>query len=166
VSRVVFRNDQITPEEAKAMEPSGVVISPGPKGPTDTEPSNKMIRAFEGSVPLLGVCLGHQCIAHVHGATIVRAQRLMHGKTSMVIHNGRGIFAGLPNPFPATRDHSLIVAKETLPPNLAAVAHTAEGELMGMRSREQETWGVQFHPESILSPDGRKLISNFIFLCR
>ena len=161
----VYRNDAISPEEAVAMKPDGVVISPGPKGPLDTEAACRIIRAFDGKVPLLGVCLGHQCIAHVYGAKIVRAQRLMHGKTSMMIHNGRGIFAGLPNPFPATRYHSLIVAKETLPPQLEAVAHTAEGELMGMRNREHDTWGVQFHPESILSPDGRRLIANFIFLC-
>jgi anthranilate synthase/aminodeoxychorismate synthase-like glutamine amidotransferase len=153
-------------EEALALEPQGVILSPGPKSPAETEPTNAILRAFDGLVPLLGVCLGHQCIAHVHGAKVVRASRLMHGKTSMVIHNGRGIFAGLPNPFPATRYHSLLVAKDTLPPELEPVAHTAEGELMGMRHRDRETWGVQFHPESILTPDGRRLVSNFLFLCR
>ncbi len=162
----VYRNDEITPEQAARLAPRGVVISPGPKSPAETERTNELVRAFDGKLPLLGVCLGHQCIAHVHGARVGRAQRLMHGKTSMVIHNGRGIFAGLPNPFPATRYHSLIVEKETLPPHLEAVAHTAEGELMGMRHRDHHTWGVQFHPESILTPDGKRLVSNFLFLCR
>lgn len=163
---VVHRNDEITPEQAIALAPRGVVLSPGPKSPAETEVTNAMARAFDGRVPLLGVCLGHQCIAHVYGATVGRAQRLMHGKTSMVIHNGRGIFAGLPNPFPATRYHSLLVDRATLPPELEPVAETAEGELMGMRHRDHETWGVQFHPESILTPDGRRLIGNFLFLCR
>jgi anthranilate synthase/aminodeoxychorismate synthase-like glutamine amidotransferase len=163
---IVYRNDAIPVEEALALKPRGVVISPGPKSPKETEASNAMIRAFAGKVPVLGVCLGHQCIAHVYGGKIVRANRLMHGKTSMVIHSGRGIFAGLPNPFSATRYHSLLVEKNALPSCLEPVAHTAEGELMGMRHREHETWGVQFHPESILSPDGKRLLSNFLFLCQ
>ncbi|MDM7917175.1 MAG: aminodeoxychorismate/anthranilate synthase component II [Candidatus Eisenbacteria bacterium] len=163
---LVFRNDAIPIRRIEELRPAGIVISPGPKSPAETEPSNAILRAFEGRVPILGVCLGHQCLAYVHGGRIVRAQRLMHGKTSMVIHSGRGIFAGLPNPFPATRYHSLLVEKETLPACFEPVAHTAEGELMGMRHREHESWGVQFHPESILTPDGRRLISNFLFLCR
>lgn len=163
---VVYRNDAIAPEEALRLDPRGVVISPGPRSPAETESSNAMILAFAGRKPLLGVCLGHQCLAHVHGGKVVHAGRLMHGKTSMVIHNGRGIFSGLPNPFPATRYHSLVVERDSLPSCFEAVAHTAEGELMGMRHRDHETWGVQFHPESILTPDGRRLISNFLFLCR
>jgi anthranilate synthase/aminodeoxychorismate synthase-like glutamine amidotransferase len=163
---LVYRNDAITAEEALRLSPRGVVISPGPKSPTENEGSNEIIRAFAGKLPLLGVCLGHQCIAHVYGGRVVRASRLMHGKTSMVIHNGRGIFAGLPNPFGATRYHSLLVEKESLPACFEPVAHTAEGELMGMRHRDHETWGVQFHPESILTPDGRRLVSNFLFLCQ
>jgi anthranilate synthase/aminodeoxychorismate synthase-like glutamine amidotransferase len=163
---VVHRNDAITPQQALDLKPQGVILSPGPKSPAETEPTMALLRALDGKVPLLGVCLGHQCIGYAYGARIVQAQRLMHGKVSMVIHNGRGLFAGLPNPFPATRYHSLLVAKETLPELLEPVAHTAEGELMGMRHRDHETWGVQFHPESILTPDGRRLVSNFLFLCR
>jgi len=163
---VVHRNDAVSVEDALALRPRGVVISPGPKSPLETEPANAMIRAFAGKVPLLGVCLGHQCIAHVYGGKVVRAGRLMHGKTSMVIHSARGIFAGLPNPFSATRYHSLLVEKGSLPSCLEPFAHTAEGEIMGMRHREHETWGVQFHPESILTPDGKRLLANFLFLCQ
>jgi anthranilate synthase/aminodeoxychorismate synthase-like glutamine amidotransferase len=161
----VYRNDEIRPEEAVALKPRGVLLSPGPKSPAETETTNEMVRRFAGTVPLLGVCLGHQCIAHVYGARIIQAPRLMHGKTSPILHDGDGIFAGLSNPFTATRYHSLIVAPETLPKILKPVAHTAEGELMGMRHRDHETWGVQFHPESILSSEGRKLIANFLSLC-
>ncbi len=163
---VVHRNDAISVEAALALKPRGVVVSPGPKSPADHETACALIRAFAGKVPLLGVCLGHQCIAHVYGGKVVRADRLMHGKTSLVIHGSRGIFAGLPNPFSATRYHSLLVEKNSLPSCLEPVAHTAEGELMGMRHREHETWGVQFHPESILTPDGKRLVSNFLFLCQ
>jgi anthranilate synthase/aminodeoxychorismate synthase-like glutamine amidotransferase len=162
----VYRNDEISPDEAVGLGPKGVILSPGPKSPSETEPTNEIVRRFDGHLPLLGVCLGHQCIAHVAGARIVRADRLMHGKTSAIHHDGVGIFEGLSNPFEATRYHSLIVAPETLPESLEPVARTAEGELMGMRHRKHPTWGLQFHPESILSPEGGRLIANFLRLCR
>jgi anthranilate synthase/aminodeoxychorismate synthase-like glutamine amidotransferase len=160
----VERNDAITPEEALALGPRGVVLSPGPKDPASTEPANRMVRELRGRVPLLGVCLGHQCIAHVHGAAIRRAGRLMHGKTSMIIHSGKAIFRGLTNPFQATRYHSLIVDRDTLPPELEVTAWTAEGEVMGIQHRELPVWGVQFHPESILTVEGKQLLKNFLFL--
>jgi anthranilate synthase/aminodeoxychorismate synthase-like glutamine amidotransferase len=161
----VWRNDEVTPEEVRRHRPRGLVVSPGPKSPAETEPANAMIRAFAGLVPILGVCLGHQCLGHVYGARVVRAPRLMHGKTSLVIHNGRGIFSGLDNPFQATRYHSLILERESLPEVFEVCAWTAEGEIMGIRHREVEAWGVQFHPESILTPQGRILLRNFLTLC-
>ncbi|MBD3161508.1 MAG: anthranilate/aminodeoxychorismate synthase component II, partial [Candidatus Latescibacteria bacterium] len=126
----VHRNDEIAPETAERLAPDGLILSPGPKSPAETEPTNEMIRRFDGRIPVLGVCLGHQCLAHVYGAEVVRADRLMHGKTSRVRHDDSGIFRGLPNPFPATRYHSLIVAVSSLPETLAPIAHTEEGELM------------------------------------
>ena len=162
----VHRNDEITPEEAERIAPDGLILSPGPKGPVETEPTNEMIRRFDGRIPLLGVCLGHQCLAHVYGARVVRASRLMHGKTSPIRHDGSGIFRGLPDPFPATRYHSLIVEESSLPETLAPIARTQEGELMGIHRKDRPTWGVQFHPESILCPDGRLLVENFLRVCR
>ena len=162
---VVFRSPEIKPETALQLQTAGVIVSPGPKGPADTEAANELIRVFDGRLPVLGVCLGHQCIAHVYGAKIVRAVRLVHGKASMVRHDGRGIFQGIPNPFPATRYHSLTVDEETLPADLEPVAHTTAGELMAIRTRAHETWGVQFHPESILTTDGGRLMANFLDLC-
>jgi len=161
----VFRNDEVTAAELEAMKPKGLVISPGPKTPKEAGVSNEAILALSGKVPILGVCLGHQCLAHALGGEVVRAGRIMHGKTSPIIHQGRGLFAGLSNPFPATRYHSLIVKKETLPEELELVAWTPEGEIMGLKHRKHETWGVQFHPESILTEEGLALVANFLTLC-
>jgi anthranilate synthase component 2 len=161
----VFRNDEVTVAELERMAPAGLVISPGPKTPKEAGISNDAILALMGKVPILGVCLGHQCLAHALGGEVVRAERIMHGKTSPIIHQGRGLFAGLENPFPATRYHSLIVRRETLPAILEVTAWTPEGEIMGLKHRQHETWGVQFHPESILTPQGLALIANFTALC-
>ncbi|MEZ4653155.1 MAG: aminodeoxychorismate/anthranilate synthase component II [Candidatus Eisenbacteria bacterium] len=158
----VERNDAVSVAEIERRAPAGIVLSPGPKSPEETEPTNAVIRAFRGTLPLLGVCLGHQCMAHVFGARVVRAERLMHGKTSQVFHEGRGVFAGLPSPFAATRYHSLVVARETLPAELEVTAWTAEGEVMGIEHRDLPLWGVQFHPESILTEAGRTLLGNFL----
>jgi anthranilate synthase/aminodeoxychorismate synthase-like glutamine amidotransferase len=162
----VRRNDAVTVAELKAMAPSGLLISPGPGEPKDAGVSEDAIRALAGDVPILGVCLGHQAIGEVFGGRVVRAPRLMHGKTSPILHKGRGLFAGLDNPFEATRYHSLIVEKDGLPEVLEPVAWTPEGELMGIKHREHETWGVQFHPESVLTTQGLRLIENFLTLCR
>jgi anthranilate synthase/aminodeoxychorismate synthase-like glutamine amidotransferase len=162
----VRRNDAVTVAELKAMAPSGLLISPGPGEPKDAGVSEDAIRALSGEVPILGVCLGHQGIGEVFGGRVVRAPRLMHGKTSPILHKGRGLFAGLDNPFEATRYHSLIVEKDGLPDVLEPVAWTPEGELMGIKHREHETWGVQFHPESVLTTQGMRLIENFLTLCR
>ena len=161
----VFRNDEITVKEIEQRAPRGIVISPGPKTPKEAGISNDVIKALSGKVPILGVCLGHQCLAHALGGDVVRASRIMHGKTSQIIHQGRGLFAGLENPFTATRYHSLIVKKETLPDALEIVAWTPEGEIMGLKHKEHETWGVQFHPESILTGPGLPLVANFLTLC-
>jgi anthranilate synthase component 2 len=161
----VFRNDAITADELRALEPQGLIVSPGPKTPKEAGVSNDAILALSGKVPVLGVCLGHQCLAYALGGEVVRAGRIMHGKTSPIIHQGRGLFAGLSNPFPATRYHSLIVKKETLPAELELVAWTPEGEIMGLKHRQHETWGVQFHPESILTEEGLALVANFLTLC-
>jgi anthranilate synthase/aminodeoxychorismate synthase-like glutamine amidotransferase len=161
----VFRNDQVTPEELAAMKPAGLIISPGPRTPNEAGISNAAILHLSGKVPILGVCLGHQCLAAALGGDVVRAERIMHGKTSPIIHQGRGLFAGLSNPFAATRYHSLIVKKDTLPAALELVAWTPEGEIMGLKHRQHETWGVQFHPESILTEEGLALVANFLTLC-
>ena len=162
----VHRNDAITVDELAARPSEGILISPGPGEPQDAGISEDVVRAFSGKTPLLGVCLGHQAIGEVFGGRIVRAERLMHGKTSPVLHKGRGLFAGLENPFEATRYHSLIVERDSLPDVLDLVAWTPEGEIMGVKHFEHETWGVQFHPESILTGPGIKLIENFLTLCR
>jgi anthranilate synthase component 2/para-aminobenzoate synthetase component 2 len=161
---VVYRNDRITPEKAERLAPDRVVISPGPCTPREAGVSNDIIRRFAGECPILGVCLGHQCIGHVFGGEVVHAPRLMHGKTSMIHHDGRTIFAGLPNPFEATRYHSLIVARESLPDCLEITAETDQGEIMGVRHREYQIEGVQFHPESILTTAGKDLLRNFLAL--
>jgi anthranilate synthase component 2 len=162
----VFRNDALSAEalEQKALE--GLVISPGPGEPRNAGISEAAIERLSGKVPVLGVCLGHQALAEVFGGKVVRAARLMHGKTSPILHRGRGLFAGLDNPFEATRYHSLIVERESLPEALELTAWTPEGEIMGLKHREHETWGVQFHPESVLTAPGLKLIENFLVLCR
>jgi len=162
----VYRNDAIEVKALAAKPLEGLVISPGPGEPRDSGISEEAIRALAGSVPVLGVCLGHQAIGEVYGGRIVRAPRLMHGKTSPILHRGRGLFAGLDNPFEATRYHSLIVERESVPEVLEVVAWTPEGEIMGLKHKEHETWGVQFHPESVLTRPGLKLIENFLTLCR
>ncbi len=157
----VFRNDAVTLNSLERMAPSHIVISPGPGRPTDAGISNEVIRQLGKQVPILGVCLGQQCIAHVFGGQVVRAKRLMHGKTSPIYHGGECLFAGLPAPFVATRYHSLIVA-EPLPDCLQATAFTQERELMGIRHRTYPIYGVQFHPESILTQTGMHILKNFL----
>jgi anthranilate synthase/aminodeoxychorismate synthase-like glutamine amidotransferase len=158
----VARNDEVTPDDVLARKPSGIVISPGPGTPVDAGISKDLIRAAAGRVPLLGVCLGHQAIGEVYGGRVVRAARLMHGKTSPIHHDGSGVFAGLPNPFTATRYHSLIVAPEDLPAELTVTAWTAEKEIMGLTHAAHGLYGVQFHPESILTDSGKALMRNFL----
>lgn len=158
---VVFRNDQVTLEEIKALNPDHIVISPGPGVPGDGGISNEVIREFGAATPILGVCLGHQCLGDVFGGNVVRAERLMHGKVSPVYHNGKGLFAGVPSPFNATRYHSLIV-EEPLPEHLQVTAFTSEGEVMGMSHDEYPVVGVQFHPESILTEHGKRILQNFL----
>jgi len=162
----VYRNDAITPEALAARPLDGLVISPGPGEPRDAGISEAAITTLAGKVPILGVCLGHQALGEVYGGRVVRAARLMHGKTSPILHKGRGVFAGLDNPFEATRYHSLIVERDSLPSSLELMAWTPEGEIMGMKHKDHETWGVQFHPESVLTRPGLKLIENFLVLCR
>jgi anthranilate synthase/aminodeoxychorismate synthase-like glutamine amidotransferase len=157
----VHRNDEVTLEELEKLAPSHIVISPGPGTPNDGGISNEVIRHFYQKVPILGVCLGHQCIAHVFGGQVERAPRLMHGKTSDIHHTGQGIFAHLSRSFSATRYHSLIV-QEPLPNTLKLTAFTVEGEVMGIRHRHYPTFGVQFHPESILTSEGKRLLENFL----
>ena len=161
---LVHRNDAITVAEAEALAPTHLCISPGPGTPQDAGVSIAMIKAFAGRIPVFGVCLGHQSIVEALGGEVVRAGRLMHGKVSPVEHDGRGIFAGVPQPFAAGRYHSLIARPESLPSVLEVSARTAEGEIMGVRHRELAVDGVQFHPESILTPDGPKIMGNFLAL--
>jgi para-aminobenzoate synthetase component 2 len=161
---LVHRNDAISIEAARSLAPTHVCISPGPGTPHDAGVSMDMIRAFAGRVPVLGVCLGHQSLVEVYGGDVVRAGRLMPGKVSMVEHDGRELYAGLPQPFAAGRYHSLIAKPETLPAVLEVTARTAEGEIMGVRHREHVVEGVQFHPESILTPDGPRLLGHFLEL--
>ena len=161
---LVHRNDAITVEQALALEPTHLCISPGPGTPRDAGVSIDMISAFAGRVPVFGVCLGHQSIVEALGGDVVRAGRLMHGKVSMVEHDGRGILAGLSQPFQAGRYHSLIAKPETLPAVLEVAAKTTEGEIMAVRHRELNVDGVQFHPESVLTPEGPRLMGNFLAL--
>ena len=160
----VYRNDQITVEQMAALEPQHVVISPGPCTPNEAGVSVDAIKYFAGKIPLLGVCLGHQSIGQAFGGRIIHARHIMHGKTSMIHHADKGVFAGLNNPFEATRYHSLIVKRETLPECLEVTAWTDEGEIMGVQHREHPVHGVQFHPESILTVEGKKLLQNFLDL--
>jgi len=159
---VVKRNDAVTADEVEKMRPDKIVISPGPGTPADAGISMGLIRRFGPKLPILGVCLGHQSIGEVYGGKVVRAERLMHGKTSPIRHDGKGVFAGLPNPFEATRYHSLLVEKKSVPACLEVTADTAEGEIMGLRHREFPVHGVQFHPESILSKEVKYLLANFL----
>ena len=159
---VVKRNDQVTLDEVAEMHPDRICISPGPGTPLDAGISNDLILKFGPTTPILGVCLGHQCIGHVFGGEVVRADRIMHGKTSPIVHEGDGVFRSLPNPFEATRYHSLIVRRESLPPELEITAETAQREIMGLRHRRYPIQGVQFHPESIMTGVGKQLLLNFL----
>jgi para-aminobenzoate synthetase component 2 len=158
----VVRNDQVTLEEIEAARPTHLIISPGPCTPVQAGLSNEVIMRFAASVPLLGVCLGHQCIGHALGARVVRAGRIMHGKTSLIYHDGRGVYRGLSNPFEATRYHSLVIEPGTLPEDLEVVARTDQNEIMGVRHKRFPLEGVQFHPESFLTEEGIKLLKNFL----
>ncbi len=163
---VVKRNDAITLDGIRRLKPSAIVISPGPGRPSDAGISRELIRTFAGRIPILGVCLGHQCIGEVYGGDVVRAARPMHGKTSPIFHAPGGLFAGLPSPFEATRYHSLIVKRATLPKALAVTAWTKEGEIMGLAHQRLPVYGVQFHPESILTTSGKDLLKNFLGLAK
>ena len=162
----VHRNDQITPEQIRALKPERILISPGPCSPREAGLSNDIIREFGPKLPLLGVCLGHQCIGHTFGAEVVVNYRMMHGKVSPIKHDGRDLFEEVPNPFNATRYHSLVIKRDTLPACLEITAETDEGEIMGVRHKEHPIWGVQFHPESILTEHGRTILKNFLKLGR
>jgi anthranilate synthase/aminodeoxychorismate synthase-like glutamine amidotransferase len=162
VEVIVKRNDAIDVAGARALAPVAIVISPGPCTPAQAGVSVPILRELAGELPMLGVCLGHQCIGEAFGGKVVRASRLMHGKTSPIIHDGRTIFAGLTNPFEAMRYHSLLVEPNSIPPSMEVSAHTAEGEIMGLRHREHRIEGVQFHPESIGTREGKDLLRNFV----
>jgi anthranilate synthase/aminodeoxychorismate synthase-like glutamine amidotransferase len=159
---IVHRNDALTVEQARALAPTHLCISPGPGTPQHAGVSIEMIRAFAGSIPVFGVCLGHQAITEAFGGRVVRASRLMHGKTSPIEHDGRGVFTGVPSPCEVGRYHSLIAAPESLPAELVVTARTAEGEIMGLRHTELNVEGVQFHPESVLTPQGPAMMKNFL----
>jgi len=162
----VFRNDKITLDEIEALAPQRIVISPGPCSPSEAGISLPLIERFAGTIPLFGVCLGHQAIGQAFGGRVVRSGYLMHGKTSLIHHDDRGLFTGLANPFEATRYHSLIVERESLPDCLEVTAWVAEGEIMGLRHKELPVWGVQFHPESILTVEGMNILRNFLEMSR
>ena len=159
---LVYRNDKITIDEIAALNPDRIIISPGPCTPLEAGISNDVVRAFGPKLPILGVCLGHQCIAYAFGSDIIRAERLMHGKTSMIYHVKNELFAGVPNPFEATRYHSLIAKKETLPDCFEITATTKQDEIMGIKHKEYPIYGVQFHPESILTREGPRIVDNFL----
>lgn len=158
----VYRNDALEVGDIAALDPAGIVLSPGPCSPAEAGISVDTVRAYAGRIPLLGVCLGHQAIAAAYGGKVVRAPEVMHGKTSEILHDDAGVFAGLPNPFEATRYHSLIVERSSLPAELAVTAWTEDGTIMGLRHRELDVEGVQFHPESILTGSGKDLLANFL----
>lgn len=158
----VYRNDKITIEKIKRLRPKRIVISPGPGRPEGAGISCGVIKAFAGKIPILGVCLGHQSIGYVYGGRIVGAKKLMHGKTSMIYHNKKDIFRGIPNPFEATRYHSLIVERKSLPECLEITAWTKDSEIMGLKHKDFSLWGVQFHPESILTKAGKNILANFL----
>ena len=159
---VTVRNDKTTLEDIEAMDPQGIIISPGPGTPLEAGISNDVIRHFGPRLPTLGVCLGHQCIGYVYGAKVDRAGEIRHGKTSMIHHNGQGVLAGLPDPFEAIRYHSLVVYPETVPDELEVTAWTDNGLIMGLRHKEYPVEGVQFHPESIMTPVGKAVLQNFL----
>jgi anthranilate synthase component 2 len=158
----VYRNDALAVEDIAGLNPAGIVLSPGPCTPAEAGISVGTVTAYAGRIPLLGVCLGHQSIAVAYGGKVVRAPEVMHGKTSEILHDGSGVFAGLPNPFEATRYHSLIVERASLPAELMVTAWTEDGTIMGLRHRELDVEGVQFHPESILTGSGKDLLANFL----
>jgi anthranilate synthase component 2 len=158
----VYRNDKISLAEIETLNPTRLVVSPGPCTPNEAGLSVEAIKHFAGKLPILGVCLGHQSIGQAYGGKVVRADRLMHGKTSPIFHDNRELFVGLPDPFDATRYHSLLVERSSLPECLEITAWTAEGEIMGMRHRDLPVWGVQFHPESILTVAGMNMLNNFL----
>ena len=160
----VHRNDRITLEQIRALAPERILISPGPCSPRESGLSNEIIRTFGPSIPTFGVCLGHQCIGHVFGGNVIVNYRMMHGKTSLIKHNGKDLFDGMPNPFAATRYHSLVIERSSMPDCLGVTAETEEGEIMGVRHKEFPIWGVQFHPESILTENGRQILKNFLRL--
>jgi anthranilate synthase/aminodeoxychorismate synthase-like glutamine amidotransferase len=162
---VVVRNDQLTVDEAVALAPDGVLLSPGPGRPEEAGIICDAIRAFAGNVPVFGVCLGHQAIGHVYGGEVVRAPHLMHGKTSSITHNNTGVFEGLPSPLEATRYHSLVIDRASMPAELVITAETSDGIVMGVRHRDVDVEGVQFHPESILTTSGHDLLSRFLQRC-
>jgi anthranilate synthase/aminodeoxychorismate synthase-like glutamine amidotransferase len=159
---LVKRNDEVTVDQVRALKPERLLISPGPCSPKEAGVSVDLVRNLAGAIPLLGVCLGHQSIGYAFGGDIVRAKRLMHGKTSEIRHDGKGVFKGLPNPFKATRYHSLAIRRETLPAVLEITAESEDGEIMGVRHRTLAVEGVQFHPESILTESGKMLLANFL----
>jgi anthranilate synthase/aminodeoxychorismate synthase-like glutamine amidotransferase len=161
----VRRNDEITLAEIRELKPERILVSPGPCSPREAGLSNDVIRTFAGEgIPIFGVCLGHQCIGHAFGAEVVVNYRMMHGKTSPIKHDGKDLFEGMPNPFPATRYHSLVIKRDTMPDVLTITAETEEGEIMGVKHKTLPIWGVQFHPESILTENGRTIIKNFLKL--
>ena len=162
---VVVRNDQVSVDEALAMDPDGVLLSPGPGRPEDAGIICDAIRAFAGRVPVFGVCLGHQAIGHVYGGRVVRAPQLMHGKTSFVTHTNTGVFTGIPSPVEATRYHSLVIDRDTMPGELVITAESSDGIVMGVRHRDVDVEGVQFHPESILTGSGHDMLRNFLARC-
>lgn len=164
VTMRIFRNDQITPAEAAALNPDRILLSPGPCTPNEAGVTLEMFRTFAGKKPIFGVCLGHQAMGQYFGGKVIRAGRLMHGKRSPVLHRSTDLFAGLPSPFQAARYHSLLVERESLPACLEVTAETAEGEIMGLRHRELPVYGVQFHPESIATEHGMRILQNFLAL--
>ncbi len=164
VEIVVHRNDQISIDQVRQLKPDRILVSPGPCSPNESGLSNDIIRTFGKELPVFGVCLGHQCIGHTFGAKVVVNYRMMHGKTSPIRHNGKDLFEGMPNPFNATRYHSLVIQRDTVPDFLEITAETDEGEVMGVRHKELPIWGVQFHPESILTENGRQILKNFLKL--
>jgi len=161
----VARNDEVTPAEVGALAPEGLVISPGPCTPREAGVSLELIRRLSGRIPILGVCLGHQCIGEAFGGRVVRADELYHGKTSLIYHDGRGVFRGVPSPFRAIRYHSLVVAADSVPECLEITARTDRGLVMGLRHRYLPVEGVQFHPESIMTEYGKTILKNFLSLC-
>ena len=164
VAMQIHRNDQVTVDQVRALNPERILVSPGPCSPRESGLSNEIIRTFGAKVPVFGVCLGHQCIGHTFGADVVVNYRMMHGKTSPIRHNGRDLFEGMPNPFVATRYHSLVIRRDSMPACLEVTAESDEGEIMGVRHKELPIWGVQFHPESILTQEGRTIMKNFLKL--